>query len=192
MLKVNSKKHEALRISFSRRNFDSDEIEEITKCFSKIVPVEHSLYVRKVMSDAILPPLVIFFIGFALGGVAEVFFKAMGSDLYRKAKKKVIQRLKKKENATLKFVMSYKDTKILVESQTNDERELNEIFDTINKARDIAVKELDRKGSPEMNIMLIHYDNGWVLDSGHYLKGPHPIFYKYNKKTGKWESTEEA
>jgi hypothetical protein len=64
--------------------------------------------------------------------------------------------------------------------------------DTINKAREIAIAELDKKDIPEMAKLKIVYDNGkWVLDSGECWKplgSPRIIrFYKYDKSTGKWK-----
>ena len=187
LYEVTNKRNEALRIVFSQGNFNSDEIEEITESFSKIVPVEQLYYARD--SAEILPAVLIFSIGFVSGSIAQGFFKAVGSDLYRIAKEKVIRRLKNKQNPTFILKMSYRDTKISIASRTNDERELNQIFDTLDKARDIAINELDKKETPEMTEMTIYYDERWILDSGLNWK---PLkVYKYNKKTGKWELTDD-
>lgn len=185
-----SKKDEALTITFSHGNFSSHEIKEIKESYAKIMPVKHLYFVR--MTAEILPAVLIFSIGFVLGTIAEGFFKAMGSDLYRIAKEKVIRILQNKKSPSLIFRMSYKGTKISVTCQTKHERELNKVFDTIGKARDIAIKEIDKKEVPEMNEMTIKYDNGWILDSGKYWKPPKDVkFYTYNKKTGKWELVRE-
>ena len=155
-----SKKDEALKLIFSQR-FNPDEIEEITESFSKIVPTEKRLFAI----DSIGTVAVVLTIGlgsFVLGSIAKNFFEAMGSDFYKIAKEKVIRIFKNKQNPTLIFEMSLEDTKILITSRTNDERELNEIFDTRDKARDIAMKELDKRKTPEIRI---YYDNGWISDS---------------------------
>lgn len=190
MFKVSGKKDEVMKITFSQGNFDSGEIEKITESFSKIVPVERRYYIRETVG--ILPAVLIFSIGFVLGSIAQGFFKAMGSDLYRIAKDKVIKILKNKKVPSLIFEMFYKGTKISIICRTKDERTLNEVFNTIDKARDIAIKELDRKETPEMTEMMIHYDESWILDSGQNWKAPKVIkFYKYNKKTGKWKLTRD-
>jgi len=183
---MNNRKDETLRIVFSE-SFDSNEIEEITESFSKIIPVEK----RRFFTESVETVAAVF-IGFVLGSVAQGFFKAIGSDMYRKAKEKVIQKLKNNQNPTLKFEISYKDVKISVMCQTNDEKTLNEVFDTIDKARDIAVKELDKKETPEMTEIRLYYDKGWILDSGDNWKPPKVVkLYKYNKKTGKWKLTQD-
>ena len=190
MFKVSSKEKEALKIVFSQGNFNSDEIEEITESFSKIVPVEQWYRVR--MSAEILPAVLIFSIGFIVGSIGRGFFEAIGSDLYRKAKEKAIGILKNKESPTLKFEMLYGGTKISITCQTRDERELNEVFDTVDKARDIAINELDKEETPEINELMIYYDQGWTLDAGRCWKPPRVIkFYRFDKKTGKWELTDD-
>lgn len=166
---MNSKREKELKI-FSE-GFNIQEIEEIKESFSEIVPVERRSF--RTDSAEILPTVLIFSIGFVLGSIAQGFFKAIGSELYKTAKEKVIQKLKNKQNPTLKFEMSYKNTMISVVSQTNDEKELNKVFDTIGKARDLAIIELDKKEASEMTEMTIHYENGWIpqykLKSGQVL-----------------------
>ena len=144
------------------------------------------------MTAEILPAVLIFSIGFVLGSIGQGFFKAMGSDLYRIAKKKVIRILRSKQSPTLIFEMSHKGTKISIVSKTNDEKILNDVFDTIDKAVDIAINELDKKETPEMTKMKIHYDNGWILNSGENWKPPKVVkFYEYDKKTSKWKLTRD-
>jgi hypothetical protein len=116
----------------------------------------------------------------------------MGSDLYQKAKEKVIRILRNKKDPTLEFKMHYKNTEIIISSKTKYEQELSKIFDTINKAREIAIAELDKKDTPEMTKIKIVYDDGkWVLDSGECwkpLEKPRIIrFYEYDKSSGKWK-----
>lgn len=181
-----SEKDDTLEIVFSQ-GFDSNDTEEIIEAFSKFVPAGKRYYV----TDSV-ETVVALFIVFMLGSIADGFFRAIGSDLYKKAKEKVIEKLKNNQNPTLKFEMSYKDTKVSVICQTNDEGILNKVFDTIDKARDIAIRELDKKETPEMTEMRVYYDKEWFLDSGENWK-PSKIteFYKYNRKTGKWELIRE-
>ena len=156
MYKVSNKEDETIKIIFSQ-GFNPDEIEEITESFSKIMPVEKRHFATDSVSiDGVVKAVLIIVL------IGQGFFKEIGSDLYRTVKEKVIRIFKTKQNPTLIFQMSYKGTKILVECQTNDERELSEVFDTIDKARDIAIRKLDKKETPEMRI---YYDNGWILDS---------------------------
>lgn len=157
---MSSKKDEALKIVFSQ-GFNSDEIEEITESFSKIVPVKKLRFA----TDSIEPVttvVIIFMLGFITRDIAQGFFKAIGSDLYKIAKEKLIRILKIKQNLRVIFKMSCKGTDILIECQTNDEGKLNEVFDTIAKVKDIAIRELDKKETP---IIRVYYDNGWILDS---------------------------
>jgi hypothetical protein len=158
---LRSEKDNEMRIVFSQGNFNSVEIKEITESFSKIVPVKQQYYAQD--SVEALSPFLIFSIGYVLGSVGQGFFKAIGSDLYRIAKEKVIRALKNKQNPKVIFQMSYKSTTISITSQTKDERELNKIFDTIDKAKDIAINELDRQRT-KTSLMLINYDGDWILE----------------------------
>lgn len=157
---MSSKKDETIKIIFSQ-GFNSDEIEEITESFSKIVPVKEYRFATDSV-ETVATVVIIFMLGFITRDITQGFFNAIGSELYKIAKEKIIRIFKIKQNPRLIFEMSYKGTKILVECQTNDERELSEVFDTIDKARDIAIRELDKKETPELRI---YYDNGWILDS---------------------------
>ena len=163
MCKVSSTSDKALRIVFSQGNFNSDEIEEIIESFSKIVPVKQLYYAQDTVE--ILPTVLIFSIGFAFGSIGQGFFEAIGSDLYRIAKEKVIHIIKNKKSPTIIFKLTYKNTQISIISRTNDKKELNRVFDTIDKARDIAIRELDKKLTLKMTNILVLYDDGWKLDS---------------------------
>jgi len=153
-------KDETLRIIFCQ-GFNSDEIEEITESFSKIVPTKEYRFATDSVEN-VAYVVIIFMLGFITRDIAQGFFNAIGSDLYRIAKEKFIRIFKTKQNPKLIFEMSCRGTKILVECQTNDERELSEVFDTINKVQDIVIRELDKKETPEIRI---YYDNRWILDS---------------------------
>jgi hypothetical protein len=184
---------DALTIVFSMGNFSKEEIKEISAAFSDIAPIQQRFYIR--MSAEVLPAVLIFSLGFVLGGIAEGFFRAVGADIYQKAKKKVVDSLKGKEKPTLRFEMFYKDVKISVSATTNDEDTLNKVFDTINKAKDLAVSELDKKETPEMTEIALGFDKDWKLVEGMNWKPmdkPRVVkFYKYNEETGKWELTRD-
>lgn len=152
-------KDETLRIVFCQ-GFNSDEIEEITESFSKIVPTKEYRFATDSVETANV--VIIFTLGVITGSIAQGFFNEIGSDLYRIAKEKFIRIFKTKQNPMLIFEMSNRDTKVLITSRTNDERGLNEIFDTILKARDMAIREQDKRNTLEIRI---YYDNGWILDS---------------------------
>jgi hypothetical protein len=184
---------DALTIVFSMGNFSKEEIKEISDAFSDVAPIQQRFYVR--MSAEVLPAILIFSLGFALGGIAEGFFRAIGSDIYQKAKKKVVDSLKRKEKPTLQFEMFYKDVKISISATTNDEDTLNKVFDTIKKARDLAVSELDKEKTPKMTEITLVFDKNWKLVEGMNWKPmdkPRIVkFYEYNKETGEWELTRD-
>lgn len=156
---VESNRDVQLRIAFSQ-DFSSDETKEITESFSKILPTIENRIATD--SEEILVKTVIVFV--ILHPIVEEFLKSIGSDLYNKAKEKIIKILNKKKNPTLAFQFrsAYKGTDIVIKAQTNDKEELSKIFDTIDKAREIAMRERDKK---EAYIITVNYDNDWTLDS---------------------------
>lgn len=154
-------KDEALRIVFS--GFNSDEIEEIVKSFSKIVPVK-DYRIATDSVETVVTTVIVFIIGSITLEIAKGFFNAMSSDFYRIAKERFIRILKNKQDPAVVFKMFYKGTEISIVCRTNDERELNEVFDTIDKARDIAINELDKKETPKMRFVFVRYDKDWSLD----------------------------
>ena len=189
--KISTEKEEELEIVFDDRNFKPQEISEITEAFSKISPTKQLYFVR-MSAVEVLPAVLIVSLGLAFGHIAKSFFQAMGSDIYQKIKEKVLHTLKSKDSPTLTFKMSYKDTEISITSKTDDEEKLNTVFDTIDKARDIAIKDLDKKSTPKMTEVVVLYDDGWKLDSGRNWNPPKAVkFYVYNEKTGKWELTRD-
>jgi len=182
---------EKLESVFSIDSFESHEIEEITKALSNIVPVEKRYYIEETV-PTIPPEILIFSIGFVSGAIATGFFHAMGSDLYEKFKETVVSILKRKNDPTLTFELSYKDTKITITCRTNDEKELNKVFDTIDKARNIAINELDKAETPKMTEIAVSYEKDWNLHSGQNWNPPKVIkLYRYNKKTDNWELTDD-
>jgi hypothetical protein len=138
-----------------------------------------------------------FFVGldFVAGSIADGFFKAMGSDLYKKAKEKTINAIKNKEKPTVIFEMKYKETEISIRATTNDERTLEKVFDTINEAKEIAVSEIDKEETPKMTKLEMVFDGDWQLNGGtnwQPVGKPRTVkFYEFNKKTGKWELTRD-
>jgi hypothetical protein len=89
--------------------------------------------------------------------------KAVGSDIYNKAKKKIISVLERKQNPTIifQFKSAHKSTDIVIRTRPNDKEEINTIFDTIDKARELAIRQLVKN-----EVMVsVNYDNGWILDS---------------------------
>jgi hypothetical protein len=128
------------------------------------------------------------------GSVAGGFFQEMGSDLYRAAKEKVDGIIKHKKNPIIKFEMPYKKTDISIESYAEDEKEIDKVFDTMDKARDLAISELDKKTTPDLTKLTIRNEGEWAPVSGQDFKPKEedfPRFFKYNKKTGKWEIEQE-
>jgi hypothetical protein len=153
---------EHLRIVFSQ-DFSLDETNEIIESFSKVLPTKESkigLDSAEAVDEVIA--IIIFFI---VKPIAEGFLKSIGSDLYKKAKEKIIKSLTKKENPKIffQFKSVSENTDIVIKSQTNDKEELNIIFDTIDKARELALRELKKEEG--YNIITVNYDNGWNLES---------------------------
>ena len=152
-----------LRIVFSQ-DFSSDETKEITESFSKILPtIQNRVGTASVQPIDMDTAVIVIFI--ILTPIAEVFLRSIGSDIYKKAKEKIINILNKKKNPTLffQFKSVSKNTDIVIKSQTNDKDELSIIFDTIDKARELAMKEVKKEDA--YKIITVNYDNGWTLDS---------------------------
>ena len=149
-----------LRIVFSQ-DFSSDETKEITEAFSKILPTIKSRVATASAQPVEAATVVIIFC--ILKPIAEGFLRSIGSDLYNIAKEKIIKILNKKKKPTLvfQFKSAYKGTEIVIKAQTNDKEELRKVFDTIDKAREIAMRERDKKDAP---IVTVNFDNGWSLD----------------------------
>lgn len=181
---------EKLGVTFSQGNFTLEETKEIVESLSTLFPVDERGLVRESAEE--LPAVLIIYIGFVSAAIAGGFFSAMGSDLYRIAKEKITAVLGKKKNPTLKFEMTYGDTKISAVAETSDCEELRKVFDTIDKARDLAINELNKKETPELTEMTIRYNTDWTLESGQNWKPPTIIMlYKYNGETGQWELTQD-
>ena len=149
-----------LRIAFSQ-DFSSGETKEITESFSKILPTIYNRIVTDSAETVEKTAVIIFCI---IMPIAEEFLRSIGSDLYNKAKKKIINILDKKKNPKLvfQFKSAYKGTEFVIKAQTTDKEKLNKIFDTIHKAWEMAMKERDKK---EAYMVTVNYDEDWTLDS---------------------------
>lgn len=182
---MNDYDNKKMEIIYSQ-NFSMDERSEISKAFSEIVPVDEKTFVR--LSAELLPAVLTFSLGFIFGATATGFFRALGSDLYNKTKQTLIKILKNKREPLLVFEMMYNEIKIKIESRTKDELELNKVFDTIDKAKDLAIKELDKKDIPKMTDIVLFFDEEWKLHSGQHWDPPTNIaFYSYNQEKNIWE-----
>ena len=149
-----------LRIAFSQ-DFSSDETKEITESFSKILPTIYNRIATDSAETVEMTAVIIFCI---IMPIAEEFLRSIGSDFYNKAKKKIINILSKKKNPKLvfQFKSAYKGTEIVIKAQTNDKEELSKVFDTIQKAWEMAMRERDKK---EAYMVTVNYDEDWTLDS---------------------------
>jgi len=157
---LESNRDAQLRIAFSQI-FSSGEIKEITESFSKILPTIYNRIATDSAETVEKTAVIIFCI---IIPIAEEFLRSIGSDLYNKAKEKIIKILSKKKNPKLvfQFKSAYKGTEFVIKAQTNDKEELSKVFDTIHKAWEIAIRERNKK---EAHIVTVNYDNGWTLDS---------------------------
>jgi hypothetical protein len=176
-----------LQIIFSDRTFTEEEINEVTTSFSKILPVEKNRLIRESTGD--LPAVII------LTLIGEGFFRAIGSDIYKKAKEKLINILKKKNSPSLQFNIKVKNTEITILTHDNEEQNWNKIFDTIASARALVVNEINKKGTPEMTEIKLGFDGNWNLLDGknlNYTSIPKVLkFYKFNREIQKWELTQD-
>ncbi len=182
MSKVDS---ERLELVYSLA-FSSEEISEINAVFSGILPVAERHLIHE--SVELMPAILTISLGVLSGIIATGFFRAIGSDIYEQVKKVLKRILPKKGKPTIVFEMEYKSTKISITSQTSDEREIEKIFDAIEKARDIAVKSIDNAKTPRLTELVVIYDNGWEINSGQYWNPPENVaFYSYNSAKKIWE-----
>ena len=153
---------EQIQIRFSE-GFNENEVAEITEAFNKIAPTKGISNVRigldSVDSQIIQTAfLVIIFIG---GAISAGFFASLGTDLYEKMKKA----LKTKKKPLLKFEMHYKNIRIDINAKPESEEEWNRIFESIGRAEEIALNEIEK----DINIhgLIINYnvnvDGYWNL-----------------------------
>lgn len=103
---MSDKRNEKLGIAFSN-NFSSDEVAEITDAFGKIVPVSRMRYGQDSIdaTTVLVTVAIVTFIFFPLSKIADGFFESIGSDLYQKAKEKVVSAMKNKKNPNIQFVL---------------------------------------------------------------------------------------
>ena len=152
---MSNKRDEKLGIAFSE-NFSSDEIVEIADAFEKIVPVSRMRHGQDSIPETIVTVTIVAFIFFPLGKIADGFFESVGSDMYQKAKEKIVRAMKNKKNPHIQFVMWHKNVKIVINAVAKNDAELNSIFDTIAKARKMAVNEVEKDS--QIHEVTINYD----------------------------------
>jgi transcriptional antiterminator len=159
-----------LHMCFSN-GFSSEEITSITEAFGKIVPTKRVHYAQdsyfpiseSELSLIVQNPVVIFLIGFAIGSIAEGFFKAIGSDLYKEAKEKLKKAFKDKPEPKIGFIMFHNEVRIEISAEPKNEKELNAVFDTINEARKMAISEID-SSQAQVNMITVRYEGYWNLE----------------------------
>lgn len=122
-------------LSHGEGQFAPEEAIEIAEAFSKIEPVELGAYIRE--SAEVLPQLLIIALSFVGGAVASGFFGSIGTDAYNKAKDAVKKAFKSKPNLNISFEMKTDETEINIWSQAKDEKTIDKIFDTIDKAKEV-------------------------------------------------------
>ena len=156
-----------LRIAFSQ-DFSYGETKEITESFSKILPTIYHRIATHSAETVEMTSLIIFCI---IMPIAEEFLRSIGSDVYNIAKKKIINILSKKKNPKLvfQFKSEYKGTEIVIKAQTNDKEELSLVFDTIDKAREIAMGELEKKRHILLQSIMIMV-GFWILKKAEKVK----------------------
>lgn len=177
-----------LQVTFSIHDFSDEEITEITDALSRIEPIEEPRFYLRASAET-LPELLIIALGFIGGSIAGAFFGGIGTDAYNKLKEAVKKALRNKKDPKIMFEMNYKGVEIHIDSNSKDETTIERVFDTIDKAKDIAINEIDNPASPKLTKLFIIYDeNGWHLHEALDYKTEHfPIIYVYDIKGKKWE-----
>jgi len=176
-----------MTITYGFGAFTEEEMDKIDGAAREIVQIERRYYVEESLAE--IPAYIFFFLGFVSGAIATGFFEAIGSDIYRNLKNKVKKILCRKKHRSIGFEMESNSTKIKISSDATDEDEVDEVFDTINIAKDLAIESLSKKETPKMTeIRLSFKDKDLRLDSGQYWDPPKNVFfYIYNNKKNKWE-----
>ena len=175
-----------LVILFSQRNFTDDEIKDVTSCFSEFANVRKGDFIRESLGD--LPAVIILIL------IGEGFFRAIGSDVYEKAKQKLIQLLRTKKEPTLKFEMKLRGIDIDISANVHDEQTWNKIFDVIGDAKELAIREIEKKETPTLTEINLGYDGSWKILGGenrNFNCEPILKFYTYNSELHKWKLTRD-
>ena len=177
-----------LGIVYAYDAFSEEERKEINEIASKIVPVKDA-YLMHLSAEQMAGILVIA-LGLATSSIAIGFFEALGSDIYNSLKDKISKILSKKDKPTIKFTMKYNDTLINISSSSNDENEIKIVFDTIDKAKDLAINVLNNNKTPKMTEINIIYNNGWFINYGQNWNPPEKIaYFEYDIHNNEWKLT---
>jgi hypothetical protein len=88
--------------------------------------------------------------------------------------------------------MNFKDVEIKINCSSKDETTIRKVFDTIDKARDLAIREIDNPETPELTELDIIYDGEkWSLHEARDwrpMAKPRVIkLYVYDKENKKWD-----
>jgi len=174
-----------LTITYGQGAFSNEEMDEIDDILSHFGEVKRNFYFMETV-DITGPGIIIFALGFIGGTIATGFFRAMGSDIYNKLKKKVIDALSRKEHKRLLFILYSNSTEIRIVSLPSSVEEIGDVFDTLSQAKDIIINALSKEDTPKMTEVIVKYEDGWKIDYGTY-RGPDEFYFcTYDEPTGTW------
>jgi len=139
-----------------------DEIEHI---LTQIGKVKRNYYLMEAIGEP-MTAIIIFNLGVVTGAIATGFFKAMGSDIYQQLKKKVANILsRKKQTKEIIFRLITNTTEVKIVCLPSSVKEIENVFDTLNKAKDIAINALSKNDAPKMTEAIIKFEDGWKIVS---------------------------
>jgi len=177
----------SLYITYNVGPFKKEEMDEIDEIIAKIVPVKRRFYSADSMEK--LPAYMIFTLGYVFGGISRGFFESLGSDIYNNLKNKIKNILSIKERRGIIFEMNSNSTKIYLMSTNPNEDEIEKIFDTIDKAKNLAIDVLKEEDTPELTELRIFFDEDWDIREGWYISPEKMLFYDYENKKWKIKSS---
>ena len=175
-----------LKITYVKGAFSNEEMDEIDDILTHFGKVRRNYYLMDAIGEP-MTSLIIFGLGVVTGGIATGFFNAMGSDIYQKLKRNVADILsRKKHTKEIIFSLFTNTTEVKIISLPSSVKEVENVFDTINVAKDIAIDALAKDDTPKMTEAIIKYEDGWTIDYGAYRSQKDFFFYTYDENTGTW------
>lgn len=162
-----NKPEEKIRIYFSSGDFDKTEVAEITDAFNKIAPTRGCsnahISMDSVDATAIVETAFLAIIIFAGIEIGKGFFSSIGEDL----KEKLATVLGHKKKPSVHFDIFYKHARITINAKGENVEEWKKIFETINKAGELAINEIEKDS--RIHGVIVNYDVSvdgyWKIDS---------------------------
>lgn len=150
-----NKPEEKVRIYFSS-DFNKNEVAEITNAFNKIAPTRGisnaQIRMDSVDANAVIETAFLMFAIFAGTEIGKGFFSSIGTDL----KEKLVKTLSNKKKPSVSFEIFYKHTRITINAKPDNVEEWKRVFDTINKAGELAMNEIEKDNRTQF--VFVNYD----------------------------------